>query len=91
MSGSVAFEAKVTVKAPLAFFWCEFFNADGIYIHSIRVSFHHVFLGMVISVILKGEEWVASSFGDLVGLLPDMFKVEGLQVPLFYGVRDGVH
>ena len=91
VSGSVALETKVIVKAPLVFFWCEFFDMDGVYIHGIGVFFGCMFLVVVVSVILKGEEWVASSFGDLVGLFPDMFEVECLQVPFFYSVRDSVH
>ena len=82
LGGSVSrfatFEAKVVIKAPLAFFWGEFFDANGIYVHGIGVS---LFLSMVVvtvSVVLKGEEWVVPSFGDLVGSFPDMFEVECL-------------
>ena len=75
--GFSAFEAEVVVKTPLAFFGCEFFNADGINIHGIGVS---LFLGVVVvvPVVLEGEEWVGSSFYNLIGFFPDMFEVECL-------------
>ena len=78
MSGFAAFEAKVIIKTPLAFFQCELFNANGIYVHGIRVSLLLSMVVIVISVILKREEWVISSFSDFIGPFPDMFKVECL-------------
>ena len=90
MSGFVAFEAKVILKKPLSFLWGKFFNANGVYIHCIWVSF---LLGViaVVSVILEGEEWVASSLGNFVGSFPDLFEVKSLLVPFLQGGSDVVH
>ena len=78
MPGFVTFEAEVIVKAPLAFFWGEFFNMNGIYVHGIWIFFGHLSLVVVISVVLKGEEWVSLSFGNLIGFFSNMFEVERL-------------
>ena len=90
MSRFVTFEAEVVFKTPLPFFWGEFFNSDGIYIHGVGVSF---LLGVVVIVlvILKREKWVVSSLGNFVGPFSDMFEVEYLLVPLFHGGGDCVH
>ena len=89
MSWFATFETKVVIKTPSAFFWGEFFDADSIYIHGIWVLF---LLGMVvILVVLEGEEWISLSFGNFVGLFPDMFKVKCLCVPFFHCVWDSVH
>ena len=87
MSWFATFEAEVIIKTPLSFFRGEFLDLDGINIHGIMVSF---FLSMVvvISVILEGNEWVASSFGDLVGSFPYLLEVKSLLVPFFHGGWD---
>lgn len=54
---------------------------NGIYIHSVGVLF--LLDVMVVSVVLEGKEWIASSFGDLIGLFPNVFEVECLCVPFF--------
>ena len=84
-----AFEAKVVIEAPLSFFGGEFLNSDGIYIHGIGILFPLDMI--VVSVILKGDEQIASSFGDLVGSFPDLLEVESLLVPFFHGGWDVVH
>ena len=73
MSGFSAFEAKVIVKAPLPFFWGELFDVNGIYIYSIVVFFLGMFLGVVVPVILEGEEWVSLSFSNFIDLFPIVF------------------
>ena len=88
MSWSATFEEEVIIKTPLSFFRGEFLDLDGINIHGIMVSF---FLSMVvvISVILEGNERVASSFGDLVGSFPYLLEVKSLLVPFFHGALTG--
>ena len=89
MSRFTAFEAKVVLKTPLSFLRGEFLNSDGIDIHGIWVSF---FLGVVvIPVVLEGNEWVISPFGDFVGSFPNLFEMKGLLVPFFHGGWDDVH
>ena len=78
MSWFSTLEAKVVVKASLLFLWGKFFDANCIHIHGIGVSFLlGVFLGVTVavSVVLEGKERVSSSFGDIVGLFPDMFEM----------------
>ena len=89
MSWSLAFEAKVIVKASLSFFWGKLFNVNGVHIHGIGVLF--LLDVVVVLVVLEGEEGVSLFFSDLIGLFPDMFEVEGLGVPLVYGICDSVH
>ena len=89
MSRFTTLEAKVVLETPLSFFGGEFLDSDGIDIHGIWVSF---LLGMVvIPVVLEGNKWVISSFGDFVGPFPNLFGMEGLLVPFLHGGWDNVH
>ena len=89
MSRFTTLEAKVVLETPLSFFGGEFLDSDGINIHGIWVSF---LLGMVvIPVVLEGNKWVISSFGDFVGPFPNLFEMEGLLVLFFHGGWDVVH
>ena len=90
VSWFATFEAKVIIKTSLSFFRGKFLNSDGVNIHGFWVSF---LLGMVVvaSVVLEGEEWVASSLGDFVGSFPNLLEVEGLLVPFFHGGWNSVH
>lgn len=45
----------------------------------------------MISVVLEGEKRVSSTFCDIVCFFPNMFEVEGLDVPLFHSGWDSVH
>lgn len=64
------------------------------YVHCIGVSFLlGVFMGTAatVSVVLEGKERISSSFGNFIGLFPDVLKVEGLGVPLVYSGWDSVY
>ena len=89
MSWLSTFEAKVVLKTPLSFLRGEFLDSDGIDIHSIWNLF---LLGVVvISVVLEGNKWVVSSFGDFVGPFPNLFEMKSLLVPFLHGGWDDVH
>ena len=89
MSWFSAFETKVVLKTPLSFLGGEFLNLGGIDIHGIWVSF--LLVVVVIPVVLEGNEWVISSFGDFVGPFPNLFEMKGLLVPFLHGGWDDVH
>ena len=83
-----AFEAKVIIKAPLSFLRDEFFDANGVNVHSIGISFLLTMV-VVVSVVLEGEDWVASSLHDFVSSFPDLLEVKSLLVPFFHGALIG--
>ena len=73
VSWFATFEAKVIIKTSLSFFRGKFFNSDGINIHGVWVSF---LLGVVVvSIILKRDEWVVPPFCNFIGSFPDLFEV----------------
>ena len=78
MSRFTAFEANVVVKAPLPFFWSEFFNVNGVYIHGIGVSLFLSMVVVIVSIVLKREEQVVLPFGNFIGSFLDIFEVESL-------------
>ena len=89
MSWFTTFEAKVVLETPLSFLGGEFLDSDGIDIHGIWVLF--LLDVVVIPVVLEGNEWVISSFGDFVGSFPNLFEMKGLLVPFLHGGWDDVH
>lgn len=92
VSGFSTFETEIVVKASLLFFRGESFDANGIYIHGIWILFlRSVSSVAMISVVLEGEKRVSSTFCDIVCFFPNMFEVEGLDVPLFHSGWDSVH
>ena len=92
MSRFPAFEAEIVVNASLLCFRGELFDMDSIYIHGIWVLFLWCqFLVVVVLIFLKCKEGVSLALGNVVCLFPNMFEVESLGIPLFYGGGYGVH
>ena len=81
-SGFSASKAMAFPDAFFPFFLGEFFNVDGVDIHSIWINF---WLGVVILIVVLscGVMVVRVSVGNSVCCIPLGFEVHGMRVPVF--------